>query len=87
MEFLPSVHSFFHLDLPHPMCPPNIILRIAGTFILASVALATWVHPAWIGFTAFVGFNMFQSSFTGFCPLERGLGAAGWLGCQRRPVR
>lgn len=69
------------------MCPPRIILRIAGAFVLTSVAFATWLHPAWLAFTAFVGFNMLQSSFTGFCPLERGLGALGWLGCQRRAAR
>ena len=69
------------------MCSPTIILRIAGIFVLVSVALAHWLHPAWLGFTAFVGFNMVQSTFTGFCPLERMLGAAGWLGCQPRSAR
>jgi hypothetical protein len=69
------------------MCSPNIIFRIAGVFIMASVALGVWVHPAWLAFTAFVGFNLFQFSFSGFCPLERLLGAAGWLGCQRRLAR
>ncbi len=48
----------------------NTIRAFAGTFILASLALAHWVHPNWLWFTAFVGLNLFQSSFTGFCPLE-----------------
>lgn len=43
---------------------------IAGTFILASLALAHWVHPNWLWFTAFVGFNLIQSAITGFCPAE-----------------
>ena len=42
---------------------------IAGTFILASLALGAWVHPYWYFFTAFVGANLLQFGFTGFCPL------------------
>jgi len=42
---------------------------VAGVFILASLALGTWVHPGWYFFTAFVGLNLFQFGFTGFCPL------------------
>lgn len=42
---------------------------VAGIFILASLALGTWVHPGWYFFTAFVGLNLFQFGFTGFCPL------------------
>ena len=42
---------------------------IAGVFILASLALGTWVHPYWYFFTAFVGLNLFQYGFTGFCPM------------------
>lgn len=66
------------------MCPDVIIRRFAGVFILLSVALGTWVHPAWFGFTAFVGFNLLQSSVTNFCPLERVLGRFGVLGCRAR---
>jgi hypothetical protein len=47
-----------------------IIRRVAGIFILASLALAHYHSPYWLWFTAFVGFNLFQSSFTKFCPLE-----------------
>lgn len=65
------------------MCPDGIIRRFAGVFVLASLALAHWVNPAWYYFTAFVGFNLVQSSFTGFCPLEKILGAAGVLGCKK----
>ncbi len=65
------------------MCPDNIIRRFAGVFLLASLALGTWVHPNWYFFTAFVGVNLLQSSFTNFCPLEKILGAMGVMGCKR----
>lgn len=43
------------------------IRLIAGSFILLSLALGHWVHPYWLGFTAFVGANLIQSSFTHWC--------------------
>ena len=42
---------------------------IAGLFVMVSVALGHWVHPAWFLFTAFVGLNLFQSAFTNWCPM------------------
>ncbi|MEQ1747795.1 MAG: DUF2892 domain-containing protein [Prosthecobacter sp.] len=48
----------------------NIIRALAGTLILTSLALAHFVHPNWLWFTAFVGANLLQSAFTGFCPAE-----------------
>ena len=42
---------------------------IAGTFVLASLALGTWVSPKWYWFTAFVGANLLQSGFTNWCPM------------------
>jgi hypothetical protein len=63
------------------MCNDRIIRRFAGVFVLLSIALGYWVHPAWLLFTAFVGLNLLQSSFTGFCPLERILGRTRTLGC------
>jgi hypothetical protein len=48
----------------------NCIRFFAGIFILASLLLARFHSPYWLWFTAFVGFNLFQSSLTGFCPLE-----------------
>lgn len=48
-----------------------VIRRVAGAFVLVSLGLGWWVHPAWFLMTAFVGLNLFQSSFTGFCPLEK----------------
>ncbi len=41
---------------------------MAGFFILLSVALAHWVSPWWLIFTAFVGLNLFQSGLTNWCP-------------------
>jgi hypothetical protein len=65
------------------MCPDGIIRRFAGLFVLLSLALAHWVNPLWYYFTAFVGVNLVQSSFTGFCPLEKMLGGMGVLGCRK----
>jgi len=41
---------------------------LGGGFVLLSVALAYWVHPTWLLLTAFVGANLLQSAFTGWCP-------------------
>ena len=54
-----------------------LIRRFAGTFILVSLLLAHYHSPYWLWFTAFVGFNLLQSSFTSFCPLEMALNKAG----------
>ena len=48
-----------------------LVFRIAGTLVLASLALGWWVSPGWFLLTAFVGANMLQASFTGFCPLAK----------------
>ena len=48
----------------------NAIRALAGTMILVSLALAHFVHPGWIWLTVFVGANLLQSAFTGFCPAE-----------------
>ena len=56
----------------------NDYLRaIAGFFILLSVALGHWVHPAFYLFTAFVGLNLLQSAFTHWCPMIALLRRAG----------
>jgi hypothetical protein len=43
---------------------------IAGTFVLASLALGVFVNHYWLLFTAFVGLNLFQSGFTKWCLME-----------------
>jgi len=50
---------------------------IAGTFVLASVALGHWVHAGFYLFTAFVGANLLQSAFSGWCPMISLLRALG----------
>jgi hypothetical protein len=45
------------------------VMAFAGMMILVSLALGHFVHPNWYWLTAFVGANLFQASFTGFCPL------------------
>jgi hypothetical protein len=67
------------------MCDDRVIRRFAGAFLLASLALAVVVDIRWLWFSAFVGVNLLQSSYTNFCPLERILGAFGLAGC--RPAR
>jgi len=47
----------------------RIVFAIAGTFILASVGLSQYHAVEWLWLTAFVGANMLQAAFTGFCPL------------------
>lgn len=45
------------------------VMRFAGTVVIVSLLLAHFVSPHWLWLTAFAGANLFQSSFTGFCPL------------------
>ncbi len=47
----------------------RIIFAFAGAFILVTLALAHYHSAYWLWVTAFVGANLFQSAFTGFCPL------------------
>ena len=47
----------------------KLVFRFAGLFILVSLLLAYFHSFYWLWFTAFVGANMLQASFTGFCPL------------------
>jgi hypothetical protein len=47
----------------------RIVLAFAGLMILLSLLLGQFVSPYWYWFTAFVGANLLQSAFTGFCPL------------------
>jgi Protein of unknown function (DUF2892) len=65
-------------------------LRVmAGSFVLASLALGHWVSPYWFLFTAFVGVNLFQSGLTNWCPamvILRKLGVKDAL-CTNQPTR
>ena len=44
------------------------VLTFAGVMVLLSAALAWLVSPYWLLLTAFVGLNLIQAAFTGFCP-------------------
>lgn len=61
----------------------RLIRIFAGTFILLSLALGVEASPVfvskwWLAFTAFVGLNLLQSGFTGFCPPEKLLAKMGF---------
>jgi hypothetical protein len=61
----------------------RLVRIIAGFFIMLSLALAHFsgsvdmTHVSWLWFTAFVGFNLFQSGLTRFCPMDIMLKKAG----------
>ena len=47
----------------------RIVMAFAGTVILASLVLSQYHSENWLFLTGFVGLNLLQASFTGFCPL------------------
>ncbi len=47
----------------------QLVLAVAGAVVLISALLAWQFSPAWLLLTGFVGLNLLQSAFTGFCPL------------------
>lgn len=53
------------------MCKERLIFRIAGSLVLAGLLLGYYVAPGWYLLSAFVGLNMLQASFSGFCPLTK----------------
>lgn len=60
------------------MSVDRLVVAFAGTLILVSLVLSQVHSPLWLWFTAFIGANMLQASFTGFCPaawIFRKLGA------------
>lgn len=66
------------------MTVENGIRVLAGTMVLASVALTYFVSPWWLLLAVFVGCNLIQSAFTGFCPAEiimRKMGMGGGSCC------
>jgi hypothetical protein len=59
----------------------RMLRGIAGFFIVGSVALAHYHSPWWLLFTLFVGLNLFQSSFSNWCPMMNILRSLGFGGC------
>lgn len=55
----------------------RLVFAFAGFMILFSVVLSQLHSVYWLLLTAFVGLNMLQAAFTGFCPLARILKAMG----------
>lgn len=53
------------------------VMAFAGLMVLASVALAHFFSPWWLLLTVFVGLNLLQASFTGFCPAAMLFGKLG----------
>ncbi|MGL5497169.1 MAG: YgaP family membrane protein [Aeromonas sobria] len=50
------------------MTVDNGVRIVAGCMLLLSLILTTWVHPGFVWLSVFVGINLIQSAFTGFCP-------------------
>jgi Inner membrane protein YgaP-like, transmembrane domain len=59
------------------------VLTLAGSMVLISLVLAWLVSPYWLILAAFVGANMFQAAFTGFCPSAI---VFHWLGLKEGPA-
>jgi hypothetical protein len=55
----------------------RVVFAFSGVMVLLSLGLAYFHHPYWLWFTAFIGVNLLQSSFTGLCPLAKVLKALG----------
>ena len=73
-----------------PFSLERAVEAFAGLMVLASVALTHWVHPGFVWLTVFVGANLFQQAFTGFCPAalvmrRLGLRREAELAAQRMP--
>jgi hypothetical protein len=60
---LPAAASEYRMTID------RIVLAFAGTVALLGLLLGTLVNAWWLLLTAFVGLNLLQSAFTGFCPL------------------
>jgi hypothetical protein len=64
----------------------SVVRIFAGAVVLVSLALATTMNLNWLWLTAFVGANLFQSGFTGICPLASILRKTPWFRSSARPA-
>ena len=64
----------------------SVVRIFAGAVVLVSLALAMTVNLNWLWLTAFVGANLFQSGFTGICPLASILRKTPWFRSSARPA-
>lgn len=62
----------------------SFIRVLAGSMVVAGVALAHFVSPWWLLLPLFVGLNLVQSAFTGFCPPTLVLRRLGWVDAEDR---
>jgi hypothetical protein len=64
------------------MTTESLVRLLAGTVTLVGVALTHYVSPWWLLLPTFVGLNLIQSVFTGFCPPSLVLRKLGWVDAQ-----
>jgi len=62
------IFAYDHIQMEMTMSLDRSVLAFAGTMVLLSVVLTAFVSPLFVWLTVFVGLNMLQSAFTGFCP-------------------
>ena len=62
------IFTYDHIQMEMTMSLDRSVLAFAGTMVLLSVVLTAFVSPLFVWLTVFVGLNMLQSAFTGFCP-------------------
>jgi hypothetical protein len=76
-EFAVIFYNFLNNLNTFDMNIDRIVFAVAGFFVLSSVILSIYHNQNWLWFTGFVGANLFQAAFTGFCPMAKILKAAG----------
>jgi len=54
--------------MKNKMSLEHAVEAFAGFMVLLSVVLTYFAHPNWVWLTVFIGLNLFQQSFTGYCP-------------------
>lgn len=70
------------------MTVERMVMRFAGAMVIVAVVLTYFLSPWWLLLALFVGANLFQASFTGFCPLAKILQRFGLRpGCAFEPSR
>ena len=69
--------------MKNKMSLEHAVEAFAGFMVLLSLVLTYFVHPNWVWLTVFVGVNLFQQSFTGFCPAATVLKVAFGLQTER----
>lgn len=63
-----STATTTHAAEKRPFSIERGVAAFAGVMVILSVALTHFVHPGFVWLTVFVGANLFQQAFTGFCP-------------------